>query len=52
MWIDAGEFESVPNAKADNTHFNAYGATRVCDLAVAKLRAEIPELERWLQTGR
>jgi lysophospholipase L1-like esterase len=43
-WIPAGEF--APDAKKleDDTHFNAYGTSRVCDLAVMELEAKVPEL--------
>ncbi len=43
-WIPAGEF--APDAKKleDDTHFNSYGASRVCDLAVVEIEAKIPDL--------
>ena len=28
----------------DDTHFNAFGASRVCDLAVVELEAKVPAL--------
>ena len=43
-WIPAGEFG--PNSKPfeDDTHFNAYGASRICDLAVVEIEAKVPGL--------
>ena len=49
MWIDAGEFASIPEGKKDDTHFNAYGASRICDLAVEELATAAPELARRLK---
>jgi len=43
-WIPAGEFEGSAKKLEDDTHFNAYGASRVCDLAVAEIEEKIPEL--------
>jgi len=47
-WIPAGEFASDSKKQEDDTHFNAYGASRVCDLAVVEIEAEIPELAAYL----
>jgi hypothetical protein len=35
-WIPAGEFAPESKKLEDDTHFNAYGASLVCDLAVAE----------------
>jgi lysophospholipase L1-like esterase len=43
-WIPAGEFAPDSKKLEDDTHFNAYGASRVCDLAVLELEAKVPEL--------
>lgn len=43
-WIPAGEFTTESKKLEDDTHFNAYGASRVCDLAVVELEAKVPEL--------
>jgi len=43
-WIPAAEFAPDSKALEDDTHFNAYGASRVCDLAVMEIQARIPEL--------
>ena len=43
-WIPAGEFGLDSKKLEDDTHFNAYGASRVCDLAVAEIEAKVPDL--------
>ena len=43
-WIPAGEFAADSKKLEDDTHFNAYGASRVCDLAVVEVEAKVPEL--------
>ncbi len=43
-WIPAGEFAADSKKLEDDTHFNAYGASRVCDLAVLEFEAKVPEL--------
>ena len=43
-WIPAGEFAPDSKKLEDDTHFNAYGASRVCDLAVPELEGKVPEL--------
>lgn len=48
-WIPAGEFEKGSQGLRDDTHFNAYGATRMCDLAVAEIQKSAPDLARWLK---
>lgn len=52
MWIEPGEFMSVPEGKKDDTHFNAYGASRICDLAVDEMRANVPALTQWLKSTK
>jgi lysophospholipase L1-like esterase len=43
-WIPAGEFERQPKGLSDDTHFNAYGASRMCDLAIMEIEANVPAL--------
>jgi lysophospholipase L1-like esterase len=43
-----GEYEQHPDGLKDDTHFNALGATRMCDLAVEEITIRVPELARWL----
>jgi lysophospholipase L1-like esterase len=51
MWCALGEWDTVPGGREDNTHFNAYGASRMCDIAVDELRTSVPELVRWLRVN-
>lgn len=44
----AGEYENYPDGLKDDTHFNALGATRICDLAVEEIVLSVPELAPWL----
>jgi lysophospholipase L1-like esterase len=48
-WIEPGEFEARPNGLKDDTHFNAFGASRVCDLAVDEVKTTVPELAKHLK---
>ena len=48
-WIPAGEFERDPKGLSDDTHFNAYGASRMCDLAVGEIGTNMPQLAVWLK---
>ena len=48
-WNPAGEFGPESKALEDDTHFNAYGASRVCDLAIVELERKVPELAVHLQ---
>lgn len=49
LWINANEYESLPNGKTDNTHFSPTGAFRICDLAAGEIRKNIPDLAKWLR---
>ena len=44
MWCEPGEWLSIPEGRKDDTHLNAFGASRICDLAVEEIRAHVPEL--------
>lgn len=48
-WIPTGEFERQPKGLSDDTHFNAYGASRMCDLTVMEIEANVPALAGWLK---
>jgi lysophospholipase L1-like esterase len=52
MWVEAGEFDSISKAREDNTHFNAYGACRICDLAVEEIKSAVPDLAPWLRSEK
>jgi lysophospholipase L1-like esterase len=49
MWVDLGEYDTLPEGRKDDTHFNAYGASRICDLAAEEIREKVPELASWLR---
>ena len=51
MWVAPGEFAALPDGKQDDTHFNAYGASRICDLAVAEIKTTVPDLVHWLRAA-
>ena len=48
-WIGPGEFERYPKGLSDDTHFNACGASRMCDLAVGEIESNVPKLAVWLK---
>lgn len=49
LWTSPGEYRRLPDGNADNTHFNALGATRMCDLAVDEIRQHAPALAEQLK---
>lgn len=44
-----GEYEAHPDGLKDDTHFNAVGATRVCDLVVEEISKKVPALAAHLK---
>jgi lysophospholipase L1-like esterase len=48
-WIQPNEFAARPDGLTDDTHFCAYGASRICDLAVGEMQTATPELAKWLR---
>lgn len=38
LWIDKDLFPSLPEAKKDDTHLSAEGASRVCEMAIEEMR--------------
>lgn len=44
IWTKPGEYLRFPEGNRDNTHFNALGATRMCDLAILDIKEKIPQL--------
>lgn len=48
-WILPGEFQNHPEGSNDDTHFCAFGATRMCDLAADEIKVAVPELAQWLR---
>jgi lysophospholipase L1-like esterase len=49
MSFQPGEFGSLPEGLEDITHFNAYGASRMCDLAVEEMAGAVPDLAKRLK---
>lgn len=43
------EYTSLPEGRSDDTHLSAYGAFKVCDLAAAEIRRNIPDLAAYLK---
>lgn len=43
-----GDYPAEPKGRQDGTHFNALGASRVCDFAVEDIQAKVPGLAQWL----
>lgn len=39
-----GQYDALPRGTSDDTHLSGTGAFKVCDLAVAELKTEVPEL--------
>lgn len=48
MWVEPGTCAAMPAGKQDNTHSNARGARRNCDIACGMIKAQIPELAKHL----
>jgi len=49
LWTSPGEYRRFPDGNSDNTHFNALGATRMCDLAVDEIEQNAPKLAEHLK---
>ncbi|MCA9188739.1 MAG: rhamnogalacturonan acetylesterase [Pirellulaceae bacterium] len=49
IWTKPGEYTRFPDGNRDDTHFNALGATRICDLAVEDIQAHILQLATLLK---
>lgn len=49
LHLPAGRYESYPNGSKDNTHYNAYGAKRVAELAVQEIRRLKLPMVAWLK---
>lgn len=48
LYVPAGKYDSYPKGAKDDTHYSAYGATRVAELAVQEIRRTTPALAAWL----
>ena len=49
--VEPGDFAKYPDGFKDGTHFNALGASRVCDLAIEEIQAKAPELAKSVRQG-
>ncbi len=49
LHISMVEYKSLPEGRTDDTHLSAYGAFKICDLAVEELKISLPELVKWLK---
>jgi lysophospholipase L1-like esterase len=45
-WIEPGEYEKLPDGLKDDSHLNAFGASRICDLTVLEIKSAAPELAK------
>ena len=52
IYVTAEEYPALPKGRQDDTHFCAYGASRMCDLAVGEIKTNVPELARFLNTPK
>lgn len=49
LYLPPGKYDSYANGAKDDTHYCAYGATRVAELAVAEIRRQRLPLADWLR---
>jgi lysophospholipase L1-like esterase len=49
---EPGDYAAFPQGRSDGTHFNACGASIICDFAVADIAKNVPELAKWLLEGK
>jgi lysophospholipase L1-like esterase len=49
LFIESGEYKSLPKGRIDNTHLSPLGAFRVCDLAAEEIKAKIEQLAAFLK---
>jgi lysophospholipase L1-like esterase len=49
LFIEPGEYKSLPKGRIDNTHLSPLGAFRVCDLAAEEIKAKIEQLAAFLK---
>lgn len=51
IYVTAAEYPALPHGRQDDTHFCAFGASRMCDLTVAEIQANVPALAGFLNAG-
>jgi lysophospholipase L1-like esterase len=52
IWVTAEEYPALPKGRQDDTHFCAFGASRMCDLAVGEIKTNVPALARFLNASK
>lgn len=52
IWVTAEEYPALPKGRQDDTHFCAFGASRMCDLAVDEITIVAPELAHFLNSSK
>ncbi len=45
-WIEPGEYQKLPEGLKDDSHLNAFGASRICDLTVLEVKVAAPDLAK------
>jgi len=48
MWVREGECAAIPKGREDNTHSNARGARRNCNIVCDSIKVKLPELAKHL----
>ncbi len=48
MWVASGTCPAIPDGRQDDTHSNARGARRNCDIVCDSIRVKLPELAEHL----
>ncbi|WP_257669146.1 rhamnogalacturonan acetylesterase [Parapedobacter tibetensis] len=49
LHLAPGQYETLAKGATDDTHLSGTGAFKLCDLAVAEMKAKIPELEMYFK---
>jgi lysophospholipase L1-like esterase len=49
MWIQPDEFATLSKGHKDDTHLNAFGGSRICDLAIIDIKTNVSQLAKWLK---
>ena len=52
IYVTATEYPALPKGREDDTHFCAFGASRMCDLAVQEIVTNVPELAGYLNEAK
>ena len=52
IYVTAAEYPALPQGRQDDTHFCAFGASRMCDLAVDEIKSAVPGLACFLNVAK